>query len=109
MFTAVCTREANSGRLSTATASDFELRTLHLYTASSVLLGEEVCLTYVELSSWVRTSAVKSNHLVAQQVLPSCDALWNLESDLALVRNHAVYAPRLVGRVQTILPDFEPF
>lgn len=46
---------------------------------------------------------------MAQQVLPGCDALWNLESDLALVSNHTVHAPRLVGRVQTILPNFEPF
>ena len=50
----------------------------------------------------------RTDHFVTQEILAGGNARRDLESDFALVRNHAVDAPRLVVDVQSVLVDLEP-
>ena len=45
---------------------------------------------------------------MAKEVIAWCNAGWYGEGDLPFIRDHAIYAPCLVGSDKTVLPNLEP-
>jgi len=89
-----------------ATAGNTELGTFHLFDCRLAMCRDEIMVTYVELSTWVGTSSVKSNKLTTEEVVSWWDAGGDSHGDLALVANEFSNGPLSVG--ETILIDLEP-
>lgn len=66
-------------------------------------------MNYIELGAGVSAGSVEGDHLMAQKVLAGRNTGGNSECDFSLVRNHTVHTPHLVGNVETIFPNLEPF
>lgn len=49
-----------------------------------------------------------TDHLMTEEVLASGDTRGNSECDFALVGNHTIDTPGLVGDIKTVLVDLEP-
>ena len=65
--------------------------------------------TSIKYNFQTRIGHILTNHFVPEQILACGNARRDGEGDFSFVCNHSVHAPRLVGRVQTIFPDLEPF
>ena len=52
---------------------------------------------------------ILTNNLMSQEILSSGDTRRDLESNLTFILNQTVDPPALIGGVETVLVDLEPF